>query len=70
MIRDRLHNRIIRAVSYDAETRTMAVELTEGRVVKYSPLPYEVYLALVNSRFPEKVYRHQVMDVVPAVTEM
>jgi hypothetical protein len=54
-------------ITYDAGKKTMIVGLTQGSVVKYSPVPYELYLALVNSRFPEKVYRHQVMEVIPII---
>jgi KTSC domain len=68
MIRSRLYNPVIKAVSYEAETKTLVVELTTGSVVKHSPVPYETYLLLVNSRFPEKVYRHQVMLVIPEIT--
>jgi hypothetical protein len=61
---------VIKTVSYDAEKRTLVIELTQGSIVKYSPAPYEIYLAIVNSRFPEKVYRHQVMDIIPTITGM
>jgi len=68
MIRNRLHNHLIKTVSYDKDTKTMVVELTQGNVVKYSPVPYELYSTLANSRFPEKVYRHRVMNVMPVIT--
>ena len=69
MIRSRLYNPVIKAVSYEAETRTMVIELVQDRVVRHSPVPYETYLLLVNSRFPEKVYRHQVKGVIPEITK-
>lgn len=65
MIRSRLHNPVIKSASYDAETETMIIEMTTGSVVKYSPAPFGTYDALVTSRFPEKVYRHQVKGIIP-----
>jgi hypothetical protein len=65
MIRSRLYNPVIKAVSYDAETQTLVVEFTAGGVVRHSPVPYGTYLSLVNSRFPKKIYRHQIQGVLP-----
>lgn len=67
MIRSRLRNPVIKSAGYDMETETMVLELTNGSVVKYSPAPFATYEALVNSRFPEKVYRHQVKGVIPEI---
>jgi hypothetical protein len=65
MIRSRLYNPVIKAVSYDAERKTLIVEFTNGSIVRHTPVPYETYLSLVNSRFPEKIYRHQIRDAIP-----
>jgi hypothetical protein len=67
MIRSRLYNPVIKAISYDAETKTLVIEFTRGTTVKHSPVPYAAYLVLVSSRFPERVYRHQVNGVIPEV---
>jgi hypothetical protein len=48
----------------------MIVELTGGSTLTHSPVPYETYFALVDSRFPEKVYRHQVTGVIPVITSV
>jgi hypothetical protein len=68
MIRSRLYNPVIKAVSYDAETKTLTIEFTRGSVVKHSPVSYETYFALVTSPFPEKIYKHQVIGVIPLIT--
>jgi hypothetical protein len=58
MIRDKIISSLIRAVRYDGSTLTMVVEFVDGSQKKHVSVPYEIYQAIVNSRFPAKTY-HQ-----------
>lgn len=70
MIRERIISSTIRAVSFDQSSSTLVVESKEGTVTRHSPVKYDSYHAIVSSRFPDRIYRHLIVDhIVPVAME-
>lgn len=62
MIRDRIRSAGIRAISYDSPGLVLVVEFTGGSIAKHSQVSYDIYNAIISSRFPEKIYRHFIKE--------
>jgi len=62
MIRDRIRSAGISAISYDSSGLKLVVEFTRGSTATHSPVSYDIYHAIVSSRFPEKIYHHFIRD--------
>jgi len=62
MIRDRIRSAGISAISYDSSGLILVVEFTTGSRSTHSPVSYDIYNAIISSRFPEKVYHHFIKE--------
>ena len=62
MERKRIQSSKIRAVGYDAPTRTLEIEFTDGRVNSYAGVSPEVHRAFMNAPSPNSFFEDRIEE--------